>query len=457
MRRTDTLATILVSVCLAPLAGCERTLVTGKVGNTRNAPSADGTCPTGLALCGKGAFAQCLDLQNDRHHCGDCGNACVAGIACVKGRCEQVACSGPVSVTSQPIAGLAPTDLLCAHRGLLADVNGDGHPDLISYGCGSRTFEIALGALGGGFGPASIYEVMNASSMTIVAADSNGDGCDDLYVSDASGSPCLERWLGHPDGRLTRSPNADDAKCQGPDRTVADLNGDGIPDMVSLSPPPEAAYMAVFLADANGAFHQAAKLPVRHNGVAFVVRDWNGDGFPDLVNTAFGLSVYLNRGDGSFEDEVSCGVLTSPSQTVVVRDFNHDGHWDVAATMIDTEIGVLLGAGGCQFGPMAEYPLSGSVVALADGDLDGDGIRDLVARTSDGGVYFLRGDVAGSFMPALLASVGRCGTGCSLFLGDVTGDHRADVVLSDASSTSVIAGVATQSTSPAQILGNDCP
>jgi hypothetical protein len=91
---------IAVLFVVLPTA-CEQTLHTGKVGNTTNAPNPDGTCPTGLTVCGKGAFAQCLDLQNDREHCGGCDNACVPGIACAAGACQQVACTGQVTVSTQ--------------------------------------------------------------------------------------------------------------------------------------------------------------------------------------------------------------------------------------------------------------------------------------------------------------------------------------------------------------------
>jgi hypothetical protein len=334
----------------------------------------------------------------------------------------------------------------------MADVNGDGHPDLVNYGCQSNTFQVALGTAGGGFGTAATYDTVNASGATglaIRAADSNGDGCDDLYVG------CAQLWLGHPDGRLTRSPHRGDAQCYDPG-AVADFNGDGIPDMVALTPS-GGGFPGVFFADANGAFHQAASLPVQHNATAFVVRDWNQDGFPDLVNTARVLSVFLNRGDGTFEDEMNCAVFTSDWAQVVVEDFDHDGHWDVAAGMSDSGVGVLMGMGGCQFEPMVEYPLSSHVAALVHGDLDGDGVGDLVARTEDGGVYLLRGGGKGSFQSSLLSSVGPCREDCSVFLGDVTGDHKVDVVVSATWSTNVVGGQGTVKTSPAQILGNTCP
>lgn len=50
-------------------------------------------CPTPLEECS----GQCVDLQSDRHHCGDCGLPCRVGEACLGARCiadadPKVAC-----------------------------------------------------------------------------------------------------------------------------------------------------------------------------------------------------------------------------------------------------------------------------------------------------------------------------------------------------------------------------
>ena len=438
------------------LAGCEQILHTGKVGNTKNAPSPDGTCPAGLSACGTGTFAQCLDLQNDHAHCGACDNACALGIACAAGDCQQVACTGPVTVSSQTLpTGTNPT--IPIRGAILADVNGDGRPDLVTWdysGTIPGTFEVALGQAGGGFAAPATYQTANGVDY-ITVADSNGDGFDDLYVSDPYDSPCLQLWLGHADGKLTPSADLGDAGCTSP-VVVADLNGDGILDMVAYNPV-EAAAPAVFLADAQGRFHVGTPLSVKHNAIAFLVRDWNGDGLPDLVNVAYDLSVFLNQGNGNFAEEMDCGVLTGRSEQAVVADFNHDGYLDVAADIIEKGIGVLLGMGGCQFQPMVEYPLSGAVVALVQGDLDGDGIGDLVARTSDGNVSLLRGAADGSFEVSALASSVSCDVWCPLLVGDVTNDGKVDVVVEGGSGVSSSGDQSTLVVQPTQILGNACP
>ena len=453
-------------LCLS--AACEQTLRTGKVGNTRNAPSSDGTCPTGLTVCGKGAFAQCLDLQNDRGHCGSCDNACLPGIACAAGTCQQIACTGPVTVSTQMIPDTTvttPADEIVG--ALLADVNGDGHPDLVTWrndwnterAAGHGTFQVALGEPHGGFGAASTYQASVLYVATIVAGDSNSDGFQDLYIlNEMFQDPCVEIWLGHADGKLTPKGREING-CLG-SIALGDLNGDGKVDLVTAGMNAEPV---VYLADANGDFHVGTSYPKGH-GALTVVRDWNGDGFPDLIALGGTLGVSLNKGNGTFEDEMDCGVVASYG--AVLGDFNRDGHVDVAD--MGNGVSVLLGMGGCQFQPMTEYALTERVDALSSGDVNGDGLEDLVAKTDDGTISLLLGGPDGVFQVVPLSVGGTPGYEeyGRLLVGDVTGDGKSDVVVVPGvfSGTQItITGdggtvlVTPKSTAVPQILVNTCP
>ena len=452
MTKRTRLSFAILVLGVSSLAACEQTLRTGRVGNKNNPPNPDGTCSTGLTVCGTGAFARCLDLQNDRAHCGTCDRACVEGIACAAGACQQVACTGPVTVSAQTIPGTAPTSTPYLGGALLADVNGDGRPDLVTWRVtsvsdGTGMFQVALGEAGG-FDATSTYQVAHAV-RSIVAADTNSDGLQDLYITDSNSvtSPCVDLWLGRADGKLTPTTTTGAAGCAS-SIVLADLNGDGTLDMVA-----SAQDQTVFLADANGTFHDGTSYAARGSAWSSktLVLDWNGDGAPDLVVLSQMLILYLNKGNGTFEDELDCGAVTNPDQTVIA-DFNRDGHLDLATGLSDS-VGVLLGMGGCQFQPLAEYLLPDIVHSLVHGDLNGDGVEDLVIDTMIGSVVVLFGGADGVFqVDATPLLAGSSGTNQHVLLvGDVTGDGKADIVVATETVSSV------QGPEPTQILENTCP
>jgi hypothetical protein len=178
--------------------GCGGTINTGTAKKpVNNKPSADGSCPSGQALCGVGVFAICVDPKNDPNHCGTCDRSCSPGIACQASVCQQTVCTGttiPLSgqpTTGTPTSGFGPYNLPFASQ-VLADVNGDGRLDRIEwlaaafYSCQDCSaplseFRVSLGQPGGTFAPPDTYNASAAISK-IFATDANGDGLADLYV-----------------------------------------------------------------------------------------------------------------------------------------------------------------------------------------------------------------------------------------------------------------------------------
>ncbi len=351
----------------------------------------------------------------------------------------------------------------------VADVNGDGHMDVITSGVNvqpgapygavaGNLLSVLLGDGKGNFSSAEVYRG-DVSAFSLAVADFNGDGHADVvtgnqdsdsavvFLNDGKGGfgDPRGKWIGY----LTGAVNAPMSGM-----ISADVNGDGFADLVLMewNQLPSPFYqLTVLLNDGTGQFSD----PVRSDAVDskytylgdFVLADFRNTGFPDFLaigaDASFSstfpyISFAPNAGSGKF-GPLSVTTPAAAQGVLGVGDFNRDGNLDfVTATAGGlgglVSVSTFIGHGDGKFtaGPVQGFvPGGGYPVAIYVGDFNQDGNLDLLVFfegnggwTSYDSVFELFGNGDGSFLPAkvLFPHLGP------MIVADVNHDGRPDII-----------------------------
>lgn len=227
-------------------------------------------------------------------------------------------------------------------------------------------------------------------------------------------------------------------------RVTADLNGDGIPDLIEpyarIIP---GVLFSVQLGLGNGYF----AAPVDYNasinhqyGDTVLTADVNRDGKADVIFISGNyLLVFLGRGDGTLLPPQWYALPGGGASMAEVGDFNHDGIPDLVAVTGPNTVAVAYGTGTGAFSTpvtVATFSSTQDVETMAVGDFDGDSNLDIAVGLSnqpcsEGGctsddIHILYGDGKGNFANELVYP-GVPGD-LTFASGDLNNDGKSDLV-----------------------------
>ena len=323
-------------------------------------------------------------------------------------------------------------------RTAIGDFNGDGKLDFVIavqdgppgplylvQGRGDGTFEApkAIGLPGN-------------YVLEVEAADLNGDGHPDLVYQNAfsPATPETEQvriLLNDGHGNFTDSVPSAIAPASGP-FTIGDFNNDGIPDLFAAVPDSNAvAVGAVFFGVGDGTFVSGhLGVPLYDNfllSTPMVAGDFDGDGLIDVavfrvVTGPYQLLILWNEGGGDFSGQI---VPTNENFGAWTGDVNGDGITDIVQPGRMGMVTPVLGRSDRRIdGGVPMFPLGSGV--LTSGDINGDGAAEVLLSGADGyyshqgSLFQMKAD--GTFRRMALTPPG------GQKLADIDGDGAADLV-----------------------------
>jgi hypothetical protein len=359
-------------------------------------------------------------------------------------------------------------------NGVIADLNGDGAPDIVVGINGSppvvylnnktsTPFENVPGVF---VSPPPTGTGIGAGAVVVV--DANSDGHPDLAISgfNTENTIYLNNGTDDPFKGVSGISIGSQDTAYAP--AFGDVNGDGFPDMAvaNTNHVPSRLYLTNGAPLTSGKYSTVQIGPDLGYGQAIEIADVNGDGKLDLIlayitgssTDPSGIAIYLNNGSGSpFDNVTPLRLLVGHSVgAIAVADLNGDGKPDLVASVTDTTPGDLYvylntASASSPFGNaqtlQPDGDTAGTCIAISVGDVNGDGLPDLlfgcnpplpntspaIANPAVGAIYLNNGTANpfASVAPTDIPATSQSSFARGLAVGKLTTNGTADVLIVD--------------------------
>ena len=345
-----------------------------------------------------------------------------------------------------------------------ADLNGDGKLDVVAADKTSSGPDVSVFLNTTAPGATSPSLSLTSLALTgggvrsVAIADINGDGKPDLAVAYAGINKVAILLNQTPVGATTAvfTPSTGLTTGNTPFAVaLGDLNGDGKPDIAFVNDFDDTASVFLNTTTAGGtpSFSNSQTLTTGNRPQSVTITDINGDGRPDLAvvnhyDQTSGVSVFLNTGSGGFSARQDFATGFFPDM-VSTGDLNNDGKADLAvANFISGTVAVLLNTTTAAsaivaFSPTLQFTTGEQSVAVAMGDFFGHGQLDLaVTNAFSNAVSVLRnttapGDITPAFVTTYTLDMNPASEPRAVAFGDITGDGKPELIVGSDDALSV--------------------
>jgi hypothetical protein len=274
-----------------------------------------------------------------------------------------------------------------SYSGNLVDIDGDGAPDVILSNDAPDPKVILINDGHGQFRLSGAFGQGSWPTRNVAVADVNGDGRPDIIVANRGDHATQYVCLNQGRGRFDASCAAV-ADYSATTITPADINHDGRVDLVI--PHRDGGQSYVYLNGGSAGFSSERRMPfgpatasVRMAAVA----DLDGDGAPDIIvidDERRAVEAYYGNRAGGFDAARPFDTGKAVPYALTIADLNRDGHPDVVVGFVEAPSAAFFGNGKSrQFARVTFGDSVGAVYGFAVADLDGDGHLDIAAARSE--------------------------------------------------------------------------